>query len=143
MFRACRSIRRTELAARSTWKTRRIRSATIFDVHRSTGYPAATVPWRMISLSCCFCTSLSFGWRPEPFFRARTWSSPSDCLSFRRQFLTDEVETSAMSTMSSLSYPLRINCPPCSRVAAWDDKLPCVVLIIRNTHEQLEKFKYF
>ena len=25
MFRACRSIRRTELAARSTWKTRRIR----------------------------------------------------------------------------------------------------------------------
>jgi len=68
-----RSIRRTELAARLTWKTRRIRSATIFEVHRSTGrvtiiWPAATMPLRMISLSCCFCTSLSFGWRPEPFF---------------------------------------------------------------------------
>ena len=54
--------------------------------------------------------------------------------------------TSTISAMVSLSYPLRINSPPCSRFRACGDKLPCFVLIsVLRTKKQfveknLEKF---
>ena len=73
-----------------------MRCATILDVHRSAGYPAATAPSKRICLNCCFCGSLRLGGQPEPIFRTREQRSSLCALRILRQLVTELIETSTI-----------------------------------------------
>jgi len=63
-------------------------------------------------LELLFLYVIEFGFSSGPFFSCEGVEFAIGFFEFPPPILTDDAETSAMSTMSSLSYPLRINCPP-------------------------------
>ena len=123
--RMCRTLR----GVISTPNSLRIKSATMRDVQRSAGYPAAIAPARMNSLSRCFSLSDKHGDLPEPFLRARQAKSLSfSRRTFRHRQTVDGV-TSRICAISRSLKPLRINSPPCRRLRDCSDKVPCLLFI--------------